>query len=88
MDFSRIEYRGIKCGSDLKTYKQNVPENLGLQTSGISRQQTLSTLVSIGAPFTFAPGFVTCSTIHIICGCITAGGKITHGIPALTNWNL
>ena len=49
MDFSRIEYRGIKCGSELQTYKHNVPENLGLQISGISRQQTLSMLVSIGA---------------------------------------
>ena len=49
MDFSRREYRGIKCESDLLTYKHNAPENLGLQISGISWQQTLSMLVSVGA---------------------------------------
>ena len=49
MDFSPIEYHGIICGSDLQTYKHNVPKNLGLQNSGISRQQTLSMRVSIGA---------------------------------------
>ena len=49
MDFPHIEYRKIKCRSDLQTYKHNVPENLGLQISGISKQQTLSMLVSIGA---------------------------------------
>ena len=38
--------------------------------------------------FTFAPGFVIYSTIHIICGCITAVGKIPHRIPAVTNLNL
>ena len=35
--------------------------------------------------FIFAPGFVTYSTIHIIYGCITVVGKITHRIPAITN---
>ena len=48
MDFSRIEYRGTKCRSDLLTHKHNVPENLGLQITGISRQQTLFMLLSIG----------------------------------------
>ena len=37
--------------------------------------------------FTFAPGFVTDSTIHIICGCITAAGKLTHVVPPISNWN-
>ena len=37
--------------------------------------------------FTFAPGFVIYSTIHIICGCITVG-KIPHRILAVTNLNL
>ena len=37
-----MEYRGIKCRSELQTYKHNLPENLGLQISGISRQQALS----------------------------------------------
>ena len=48
MDFSRVEYRGIKCGSDLQTYKHNITKNPGLQISGISRQQTLSVLVTNG----------------------------------------
>ena len=43
----RISWK--KYGSDLQTYKHKVAENLGLQISGISRQQTLSMLVSIGA---------------------------------------
>ena len=47
--YSCIEYRGIKCGSDLQTYKRSVSENLGLQISGISRQQAPFMLVSIGA---------------------------------------
>ena len=49
MDFAHREYRRIKCRSDLKTYKHKVPENLGLEISGISRQHTLSMLVSIRA---------------------------------------
>ena len=49
MDFPHIEYCRIKCRSDLQTYKHNLPENLALQISGISKQQTLSMLVSIGA---------------------------------------
>ena len=57
MDFSRIEYRGIKCGSELQTYKHNVPENLGLQISGISRQQTLSMLVFLGAQHSICTRF-------------------------------
>ena len=47
MDFAHREYRRIKCRSDLQTYKHKVPENLGLQISEISRQHTLSMLVSI-----------------------------------------
>ena len=34
MDFSRLEYRGIKCWSDLQAYEHNVLENLSLQISG------------------------------------------------------
>ena len=49
MDFAHREYRRIKCRSDLQTYKHKVPENLGLEISGISRQHTLSMLVSIRA---------------------------------------
>ena len=49
MDFAHREYRRIKCRSDLKTYKHKVPENLGLEISGISRQHTLSMIVSIRA---------------------------------------
>ena len=49
MDFAHREYRRIKCRSDLQTYKHKVPENLGLKISGISRQHTLSMLVSIRA---------------------------------------
>ena len=45
MDFSRIEYRRRK----FTKVQHNVPENLGLQISRISREQTLSRLVSIGA---------------------------------------
>ena len=37
--------------------------------------------------FTFAPEFVTSSTIHTICGYIIAAGQITHRIPAISNWN-
>ena len=47
--FAHREYRRIKCRSDLQTYKHKVPENLGLEISGISRQHTLSMLVSIRA---------------------------------------
>ena len=88
MDFSCIKYRGIKCGSDLQTYKHNVSENLGLQISGISREQRLSMLVSIRAQhwhLHLTSGFVTYSTIHIICGCINAVGKIIHRIPVIHN---
>ena len=46
-DFSCIEYCRIKCGSDLQTYKHSIPQNRSLEISGISRQQTLSMLVSI-----------------------------------------
>ena len=49
MDFAHREYRRIKCRSDLQTYKHKVPENLGLEISGISRQHTLSMLASIRA---------------------------------------
>ena len=42
------EYNSTKCKSDLQTYKHDVLENLGLQISGISRQQASSILVSIG----------------------------------------
>ena len=44
-----IEYQSTKCRSDLQTYKHNILQNLGLQISGISRQQTLLMLTSIGA---------------------------------------
>ena len=37
-----------KYGSDLQTFKNDTLENLGLSISGISRQQTLYMLVSIG----------------------------------------
>ena len=47
--FSRIEYHSTKCGSDLRVYKHDVTENLGLKISEISRQQTPSMLVSIEA---------------------------------------
>ena len=49
MKFSRLEYLSTKWGSDLQTFKQDILKNLGLQISGISRQQTFSMLVSIGA---------------------------------------
>ena len=68
MKFCYVEYHSTKCGSDLQTYKDDVPHKFGLQISGISRQQILSMLVTLGAVFTFAPGFVAYSTIHIICG--------------------
>ena len=47
MKFSRIEYHSTKCEFDLRAYKHDVPENLGLKISEISRQQTPSMLVSI-----------------------------------------
>ena len=37
--FSCPEYYSTKCWSDLQTFKHNVPENLGLQISGISRNR-------------------------------------------------
>ena len=49
--FSCLEYHGRKCGSDLKTFKQDVLENLKLQISEIFSQQTRSMLVSIGAQY-------------------------------------
>ena len=49
MKFSCLEYHSIKYGSDLQMFKHDVLKNLGLQISGISRQQTPSMLVSIGA---------------------------------------
>ena len=48
MKFSHIEYHSTKCGPDLRVYKHDVPENLDLKISEISRQQT-PMLVSIGA---------------------------------------
>ena len=45
--FSRLEYHSTKCRSDLQTFKHNVLENIGLQISVISMQQT-PLLVSIG----------------------------------------
>ena len=44
--FSRLEYHSSKCGSNLQTFKHDVPENIGLQISGNSRQQTPSMLQS------------------------------------------
>ena len=51
MTFSHLKYRSTKCGSDLQKFKldENLLENLRLQISVISRQQTPSMLVSIGA---------------------------------------
>ena len=49
MKFSRLENHITKYGSDLQTFKHDVLENLGLQISGNSRQQTPSILISIGA---------------------------------------
>ena len=40
------------------------------------------------AAFTFEPGFVAYSTIHIICNWIIAAGQITHRIPTVSNWHL
>ena len=56
-----MEYSSIKSGSDLKTYKHNAPENLGLQISGISSQQTLFMLVSIRAQHSPSTSFVALS---------------------------
>ena len=50
MKFCYVEYHSTKCGSDLQTYK-DVPHNFGLQISGISRQQILSMLVTLGAQY-------------------------------------
>ena len=49
MKFSCLEYHSTKCGSDVQTFKHDILKYLGLQISDISRQQTLSMLVSIGA---------------------------------------
>ena len=83
--FSCLEYHSSKCGSNLQTFEHDVLENLGLQISGISRQQTPSLIRS--KAFTFAPGFLANFTIHTICGYIIAAGQITHRIPAIRNWN-
>ena len=49
--FSRLEYHSTKCESvlNLDLDLHDVLKNLGLQISGISRQQTPSNLVFIGA---------------------------------------
>ena len=49
--FTRLEYHSTKCGSDLQTFKHDVLKNFCLQISGISRQQTPSMLVPIGAQY-------------------------------------
>ena len=51
MKFCYVEYHSTKCGPDLQTYKDDVPHNFGLQISGISRQQILSMLVTLGAQY-------------------------------------
>ena len=38
--------------------------------------------------FTFGPGFVAYSTIHIICRCVIATNQITHIIPAIVEFSL
>ena len=48
MTFSHLEYHSWKCGPNLQTSKHDLLENLGLQISGISRQQIPSMLFSIG----------------------------------------
>ena len=49
--FSHLEYHSTKSGFDLQTFKHDVLDNIGLQISGISRQQTASMLISIGAQY-------------------------------------
>ena len=51
MKFCYVEYHSTKCGSDLQTYKDDLPHNFGLQISGMSRQQILSILVTLGAQY-------------------------------------
>ena len=51
MKFCYLEYHSTKCGSNLQTYKDAAPHNLGLQISGISRQQILFMLVTVGAQY-------------------------------------
>ena len=38
--FSQLEHHSKKCESDLQMFKHAVLESLGLQISGISREQT------------------------------------------------
>ena len=88
MDFSSIKYRRIKCGSDIQMYKHNVPENLGLQISGISRQQTLSMLVSIGAQHSHLHQVllpILPSTSFVAALLLLARSL---RLPAISNWNL
>ena len=51
MTFCYVEYHSTKCGSDLQTYKDDVPHNFGLKISGVSRQQILSMIVALGAQY-------------------------------------
>ena len=49
--FCYIAYHSTKCGSDLQTYKGDVPFDLGLQISGISMQQIISMPASVRAQY-------------------------------------
>ena len=85
---SGLEYYSAKWGSDLQTFKHDVLENLGLQISGISRQQAPSMLVSIGAQHSHLHQvLLPIPTIHTMRGCIIAAGQTAHRIPAISSWN-
>ena len=84
--FSGQGYHNTKWGSDLQKFKHDVLENLGLQISGISRQQIPSMLVSIGVQHSqFAPGFVTNITITpFVDASLLLARSLTEFLPKAT----
>ena len=88
MDFSPIEYRGIKCRSDLQTNKHNVKSWL-TNLRNFQATDTFYACFHRSTAFIFTPSFVTYSipSTSFVAALMLQARSFIEFLSYITNWN-